>query len=310
MLRAAFTGILIGCVAVAACGSDNGTAAAPTVAPLCQRTPELDGIPKPESYEYSWSCEGAVPAAGQTLPDTTPADDCQSGIWPDLDDTALVCPTISDVQRTDPVSGRLLPSADARSLPIDIPLSEADSFLPPNTPSSWPSTIRVVAWNLEYSARFDVDGRVVSWAFVVLSSDEGSHPVEEHGQHLAEELLVIEQQQHDQRSEWDRQARVGGGEDQPQRSAVADSLQDLRYRRVPGPKIDRPQHHDTQRGQPERGSTAESQPGQYAGPHPRVGHHVEVLEPSRSIGGPGEPRENRKLQPPRVWARACIKTPC
>jgi endonuclease/exonuclease/phosphatase family metal-dependent hydrolase len=76
-------------------------------------------------------------------------------VWPDLDDTIDVCPTLSATQRVDPVSGKTLPSQDARALPIDIPVTESGSFLPAALPDVWPATLRVVAWNVEYSAHLD-----------------------------------------------------------------------------------------------------------------------------------------------------------
>ncbi len=122
---------------------------------LCERHAQLDSIPDPQSYQYDWTCSGSVPAAGEPLPGDDVADDCTAGIWPDLDDTVAVCPTVSDELRTDPVSGKELPSDDSRLLPLDIAVSEAGSFLPPTLPESWPTRLRVVAWNVEYTSHLD-----------------------------------------------------------------------------------------------------------------------------------------------------------
>ena len=122
---------------------------------LCMRVEGLDNLPLPESYEYDYTCSGEVPPSGDALPLSPVADDCSSGIWPDLDDTTMVCPTISDAMRDDPTSGLSLPSADSRALPVDIPLSESGTFLPPSAQGPWPETLRVVSWNMEYSASID-----------------------------------------------------------------------------------------------------------------------------------------------------------
>jgi endonuclease/exonuclease/phosphatase family metal-dependent hydrolase len=143
-------------MACAACG--GGDAPAPTPEPaaeLCVRQPILDSLPLPQSYDYTWSCTGVVPPADRPLPAEPAAADCTTGVWPDLDDTVDVCPTVSDVRRSDPVSGKELPTPDGRSLPVDIPITEAGSFLPADMPPSWPNRMRVVAWNMEYTAQFD-----------------------------------------------------------------------------------------------------------------------------------------------------------
>jgi endonuclease/exonuclease/phosphatase family metal-dependent hydrolase len=156
MGRAALSLALAAVVTVAGCesGSDE-TPVAGAAAPLCQRQETLDTLPQPESYDYDFACSGAVAASGEALADATVPNDCSSGIWPDLDDTADVCPTLSDAQRLDPVSGLQLPRSDGRPLPTEIPLSESGSFLPPNAAGPWPATLRVVAWNMEYTAHFD-----------------------------------------------------------------------------------------------------------------------------------------------------------
>ena len=84
-----------------------------------------------------------------------PSEDCSAGVWPDLDVTRLVCPTMSDETREDPVSGMTLPPSDSRGLPLDIPVSESGSFLPGELPSEWPTSMRVVIWNTEYTRNLD-----------------------------------------------------------------------------------------------------------------------------------------------------------
>ena len=149
-MRWVWTGLLsVALAAGAACESNeehaNQDAGEP---PLCERVDELDALAAPESYDYGWTCLGEVASAGAALPDDAVASDCTTGIWPDLGDTVDVCPTLSAERRVDPVSGRELPSPDSRSLPTEIPVTEAGSFLPTNPPVSWPSTLRVVAWNM------------------------------------------------------------------------------------------------------------------------------------------------------------------
>ena len=146
-----------------ACESD------PTPAPetkpevdLCERVPELDQVPAAESYDYDWSCSGEVAASGEPIATDAFPDDCSTGVWPDLDDTADICPTISDLTRTDPVSGKELPSSDGRTLPREIAVNESGSFLPAASPADWPSTLRVVAWNVEYTAHLDEQIDVLS----------------------------------------------------------------------------------------------------------------------------------------------------
>ncbi len=144
---------------IAACGSE-GSPPEPEPEPepvpeLCERNDSLDALPDPASYDYDHTCTGEVAANGAAIPTDPVAEDCTTGIWPDLDDTVDVCPTVSEATRTDPVSGLTLPSADGRPLPTEIPITESGSFLPPDTPSSWPPTLRVVAWNMEYTAHLD-----------------------------------------------------------------------------------------------------------------------------------------------------------
>jgi endonuclease/exonuclease/phosphatase family metal-dependent hydrolase len=156
-MRTVWTGLLSAALAAgAACeGTEKPTITDAGQPPLCERVDELDALAAEESYDYTWTCSGEVAPAGKALPDDPLASDCAAGIWPELDDTVDVCPTVSSETRTDPVSGRELPSPDSRSLPTEIPVTEAGSFLLPNLPASWPSTLRVVAWNVEYTAHLD-----------------------------------------------------------------------------------------------------------------------------------------------------------
>jgi endonuclease/exonuclease/phosphatase family metal-dependent hydrolase len=102
------------------------------------------------TYEYEWSCSGEVPPVLDPPTTAPPVEDCSAGVWPDLPLEA-VCPTLSEVTRTDPDTGAALPPADDRSLPISVPVSESGSFLPADLPSEWPSTLRVVEWNMEFT---------------------------------------------------------------------------------------------------------------------------------------------------------------
>jgi endonuclease/exonuclease/phosphatase family metal-dependent hydrolase len=144
---------------------------------LCTHQTSLDALPQPASYDYAWTCHGEVAPSGDALPAPTISDDCTTGVWPDLDDTSEVCPTVSDVTRADPDSGKDLPSPDTRSLPIEVPVSESGSFRPGSAPASWPPTLRVVSWNLEYTARLDeqlaalTDHPILSTADVYLFSE-------------------------------------------------------------------------------------------------------------------------------------------
>jgi len=139
------------------CGVGQGSQPPPgqSQPELCARQPTLDALPAPSSYEYAWTCSGEVPPSGEPLPAEPVADDCATGIWPDLDDTASVCPTQSQDERFDPVSGKQLPSQDGRALPCEIPVTESGSFLPESLPQRWPPSLRVVAWNLEYTRHLD-----------------------------------------------------------------------------------------------------------------------------------------------------------
>lgn len=149
-------------IGLARCGSDPAAvpaadAAPPSEAgdPLCERNETLDRQIPAEWSAYAWTCAGEVEATGAPVAATPPPDDCTSGVWPDLDDTKDVCPTISDAVRTDETSGKTLPTKDDRSLPLELPPIESGSFLPPSAPEAWPTTLRVVAWNMEYTAHLD-----------------------------------------------------------------------------------------------------------------------------------------------------------
>lgn len=110
------------------------------------------------TYEYDWSCTDEVPATGEPVPTsaTPPTEDCSAGVWPDLDSRVAVCPTASGGTLDDPTSGLRFPlEDDARALPISIPISEGDSFFPSDLPTTWPTTLKVVAWNMEYSRNLD-----------------------------------------------------------------------------------------------------------------------------------------------------------
>lgn len=109
----------------------------------------------PSAYEYDWSCSGEVAPTSEPPNAEPPTEDCSEGVWPDLDVNTLACPTLTDVMRDDPVSGLTLPLPDARELPLDIPVSESGSFIPLDAPTTWPDTLRVVAWNMEYSSNLD-----------------------------------------------------------------------------------------------------------------------------------------------------------
>ena len=107
-----------------------------------------------EAFVYDWSCTGEV-APDEAVPSADPPiTDCSAGIWPDLA-VESICPTVTDVTRTDPDTGEPLPPADDRSLPLDIAPSESGSFLPAGVPATWPASLKVVAWNMEYTDELD-----------------------------------------------------------------------------------------------------------------------------------------------------------
>ena len=156
---------LLATLALAACGDDAPPADAGPATPDATEPADMRPQPRdtghpgnlldPAVYEYDWSCSGEV-AADPTTPDApVPTEDCSAGVWPDLDPTAVVCPTASEATRVDPESGLTLPPEDGRTTPVTIPVSESGSFLPPEAPASWPTSLKVVAWNMEYTANLD-----------------------------------------------------------------------------------------------------------------------------------------------------------
>ncbi len=85
------------------------------------------------------------------------SNECTTGVWPNLDPTREVCPTISSERRTDPVSGRMLPPADSRTLPVAVSPIEMGSFLPTRDGGreTYGNRIKIVAWNMQYTSRLD-----------------------------------------------------------------------------------------------------------------------------------------------------------
>lgn len=157
-------GVLLAALFVAA-ACDTGDDPVPPAAPSdnCAYNEATDALASPEAYAYDWSCTGEVAVSGAPFPDAPVADDCTTGVWPDLDETADVCPTVSDAMRTDPDSGKMLPTADARPLPVDIPVSEAGSFLASDVEGEeYRTTLRVVAWNMEYTDELDAQIEVLT----------------------------------------------------------------------------------------------------------------------------------------------------
>jgi endonuclease/exonuclease/phosphatase family metal-dependent hydrolase len=108
-----------------------------------------------EAFTYAWNCAGEVAPSGDAPASEPPSEDCSAGIWPDLDATMDVCPTVSSAMKTDPESGRSLPLPDARPLPTDIRVTESGSFLPDDLPARFPARLKVVTWNMEYTANLD-----------------------------------------------------------------------------------------------------------------------------------------------------------
>lgn len=106
------------------------------------------------AYEYEWSCTGEVTPVLDPPTAEPPVEDCSAGIWPDLS-LENVCPTVSTATRTDPDTGATLPPSDTRLLPTSIPVSESGSFLPATLPDTWPTTLRVVEWNMEYTSHLE-----------------------------------------------------------------------------------------------------------------------------------------------------------
>lgn len=109
-----------------------------------------------EVYTYAWTCTGVVAPTGTPIPVEPTPDDCTTGVWPDLDALTRVCPTFTTVTREDPVSGTTVPpSGDARMRPGTLPVAESGSFAPMPRPATWPATLKVVAWNVEYTSNLD-----------------------------------------------------------------------------------------------------------------------------------------------------------
>lgn len=146
-------------VSIAGCGDDTSTperdaGAIVDAGPRRDAGFDLAQYVDPAAFEYDWSCSGEVDPVPAPLDAEPPSEDCSEGIWPDLPVTSI-CPTVSDATRVDPDTGAMLPPADERTPPLSIPVSETGSFLPAELPMSWPDTLRVVAWNMEYSRNLD-----------------------------------------------------------------------------------------------------------------------------------------------------------
>jgi endonuclease/exonuclease/phosphatase family metal-dependent hydrolase len=142
-------------LALGGCGSDDAPDESDAAVRMRDAAPFDPAMyVDPRAFEYDWSCTGEV-APDLTPPAADPAsEDCSTGIWPDLD-LAVICPTVTDVTRTDPDTGATLPPADDRTLPLEIPVTESGSFLPAMGPASYPATLKVVEWNMEYSRNLD-----------------------------------------------------------------------------------------------------------------------------------------------------------
>jgi endonuclease/exonuclease/phosphatase family metal-dependent hydrolase len=155
-------GLLVPLGVLPAC-SDDGTSmsAMDGGRPPDARRPDaemrgLDQYIDASVWEYAWSCGAKVAPSGEMPAAEPPVEDCSAGVWPDLDALTQVCPTISEITREDPASMMTLPpSGETRALPVEIPVSESGSFLPATLPKTWPDTLKVVAWNMEYSSFLD-----------------------------------------------------------------------------------------------------------------------------------------------------------
>lgn len=104
-----------------------------------------------ELFAYAWTCTGDVAPASLAPPAST-YDDCPDGTWPALA-VEQFCPTVSELTRVDD-AGMTLPPADDRALPLELAPQEAGSFRTTTLPS-YPSRLKVVSWNLEYTASLD-----------------------------------------------------------------------------------------------------------------------------------------------------------
>lgn len=114
-----------------------------------------------ELFEYDWACVGAVTPPLAPIAAEPMTEDCSTGIWPELP-LANVCPTTSMASRIDPDTGAMLPPVDDRTLPTAIPVTESGSFRTGTDPVTWPSTLRVVAWNMEYTRSVDAQIELLS----------------------------------------------------------------------------------------------------------------------------------------------------
>ena len=103
-----------------------------------------------ELFDYAWACTGDIAPAGVTPPPTA-YDECPDGTWPALT-AERFCPTVSDLTRD--VNGITLPPDDERALPLQLAPQEAGSFRT-TTEAAYPSRLKVVSWNLEYTASLD-----------------------------------------------------------------------------------------------------------------------------------------------------------
>ena len=142
-------------VLLAACSS-SPTVDAPEPRDVPRRDAALDpgrGLPR-ELFAYDWACTGEVPPSGVPFDAEPASEDCSTGIWPELPITA-VCPTITTGTRIDPDTGMTLPPPDDRTLPTTIAPTESGSFRTGPEPEAWPGTLRVVAWNVEYTRSLD-----------------------------------------------------------------------------------------------------------------------------------------------------------
>lgn len=148
-------GALVLCAALVACdpgGSDAGLDAPRRDVPAADAP--LGSTLPPETFEYDWACSGEVPPAASPIDAEPETEDCSTGIWPELP-IERVCPTITTITRVDPDTGETLPPTDERTLPTTIPVTESGSFRSGPEPETYPSTLRVVAWNVEYTRSLD-----------------------------------------------------------------------------------------------------------------------------------------------------------
>jgi endonuclease/exonuclease/phosphatase family metal-dependent hydrolase len=158
-MRKRLVGLLgaIGAIGALGCGSGTDRADAGSMdarRPARDAYVDLAASLDAAAFSFDWSCEAPVAPTLDEPAAEPPVEDCSAGIWPDLPLTN-VCPTVTDATRTDPDTGLPLPPEDDRTLPLTIPVSESGSYLPAELPATWPSALRVVAWNMEYSSNLD-----------------------------------------------------------------------------------------------------------------------------------------------------------